>query len=61
MKDLLYYGANRQDFVLVRPPGTAGAIFTPTPNNLWYCKVLLLFDMELAFNAYTQSYLHEFD
>jgi hypothetical protein len=45
-KDLFYYGANRQDFVLVRPPGTAGAIFTPTPDNLWYCKVLLLFDME---------------
>ena len=45
-KVLLYYGANRQDFVLIRPPGTAGKIFTPTPDNLWYCKVLLVFDME---------------
>ena len=48
-KALLYYGANRENFVLVRPPGTAGTIFTPTPDSRGIasqCKVLLLFDME---------------
>jgi hypothetical protein len=41
-----YYGANRQDFVFVRPPEAAAEGFAPTPDNVLYCKVLLLFDME---------------
>ena len=45
-KELQYYGVNRQDFVFVRPPEAAAEGFTPTPDNVWYCKVLLLFDME---------------
>ena len=45
-KDVLYYGANRQDFVIVRPPGSVADSFTPTEDNVWYCKTLLLFDME---------------
>ena len=45
-QDLTYYGANRQDFIIVRPPETVADGFTPTPDNVWYCKTLLLFDME---------------
>ncbi len=43
-KVLLYYGANRENFVLVRPPGTAGTIFTPTPDSRGiarYCSYLI--------------------
>lgn len=43
---LLYYGANRQDFVIVRPPGTVPETFVLTPDSVWYCKTLLLFDMQ---------------
>ena len=43
---LLYYGANRQDFVMVRPPGTVPETFVLTPDSVWYCKTLLLFDMQ---------------
>ena len=41
---LIYYGANRENFVLVRPPGTAGTIFTPTPDSRGiarYCSYLI--------------------
>ncbi len=42
--------------MLVRPPGTAGIIFTPTLDSLWYCKVLLLFDMESETDKGTKKY-----
>ncbi len=53
---LLYYGANRQDFVLVRPPETVADNFTPTPDNLWYCKVLLFFDVEAETDRDSKEY-----
>ena len=44
---LLYYGANRQDFVIVRPPGTVPETFVLTPDSVWYCKTLLLFQVDM--------------
>jgi len=45
-KDMLYYGSNRQDFVFIRPPGIEEGGFQLSPNNVWYCKVLLLFTIQ---------------
>ena len=39
----LFYGSNRMDLVFVRPPGVQPGGFTPTPDSVWYCQVLLLF------------------
>jgi len=55
-EELLYYGDNRQDFVLVRPPGTVADSFAPTPDNVWYCKVLLLFDIEAETDSGPKEY-----
>jgi len=55
-EELLYYGANRQDFVLVRPPGTVADSFAPTPDNVWYCKVLLFFDVEAETDSGPKEY-----
>ena len=54
--DLKFYGANRQDHVIVRPPGAAAEGFTPTPDNVWYCKTLLLFDMEAETDSCPKEY-----
>ncbi len=35
-------GSNHQDFVFIRPPGA----FELWLDNLWFCKVLLLFQMK---------------
>ena len=32
-----------QDFVFVRPHGSDHALFHPAPDNVWYCRCLLLF------------------
>lgn len=53
-KGLLYYGANRQDHVLVRPPNTDN--FKLTPDSVWYCKVLLLFDVEANTDSGPKQY-----
>jgi len=45
-KDMLYYGSNRQDFVFIRPPGIEEGGFRLSPDNVWYCKVLLLFTIQ---------------
>jgi hypothetical protein len=55
-EELLYYGANRQDFVLVRPPGTVADSFVATPDSVWYCKVLLLFDVEAETDSGPKEY-----
>ena len=36
-------GANRQDFVLIRPPGQAPGSFQLRMDAVWFCRVLLLF------------------
>jgi hypothetical protein len=54
--DLKFYGANRQDHCIVRPPGEAAQGFTPTPDNVWYCKILLLFDMEANSDSGPRQY-----
>ena len=45
-KDMLYYGSNRQDFVFIRPPGLQPGEFQLSPDNVWFCKVLLLFTIQ---------------
>ena len=45
-KDMHYHGSNRRDFVFIRPPGIEEGGFTLRPDNVWYCKVLLLFSIQ---------------
>lgn len=54
--DLKFYGANRQDHIFVRPPGAEAEGFTPTPDNVWYCRVLLFFDMEAESDSGPKEY-----
>ena len=39
-------GANRQDFVFIRPPGISHGAFELRMDNVWFCKTLLLFEIE---------------
>ena len=39
-------GANRQDFVFIRPPGISHGAFELRMDNIWFCKVLLLFQID---------------
>jgi hypothetical protein len=39
-------GINRQDFVFIRPPGISHGAFELRLDNIWFCKVLLLFQVE---------------
>ena len=39
-------GSNRHDLVFIRPPGAARGSFVLTMDNLWFCRVLLLFSIE---------------
>ncbi len=39
-------GSNRQDFVFIRQPDISHGVFELWMDNLWFCKVLLLFLME---------------
>lgn len=55
-EQLLYYGANRQDHVLVMPPNTVAANFKLTPDSVWYCKVMLLFDVEAKTDSGQKQY-----
>jgi hypothetical protein len=34
---------NSQDFVFVRPRGSDHTLFLPSPDNVWYCRCLLIF------------------
>jgi len=38
--------SNRQDFVFIRPPGISHGAFQLRMDNVWFCKVLLLFQIE---------------
>ena len=35
--------SNRQDFVFIRPPGISHGAFELRMDNVWFCKILLLF------------------
>jgi hypothetical protein len=39
-------GTNRQDFAFICPPGISHGAFELRVNNTWFCKVLLLFQVE---------------
>ena len=39
-------GANCQDFVFIRPPGISHGAFELRMDNIWFCKVLLLFQID---------------
>lgn len=39
-------GSNRQDFVFIRPPGISHGAFEFRMDNVWFCKVLLLFQID---------------
>jgi hypothetical protein len=39
-------GSNRQDFVFIHPPGISHGDFELRMDNVWFFKVLLLFQME---------------
>ena len=53
----MFYGRNRQDLALVRPPGIEHGGFVLTPDSVWYCRVLLLF----SFSAMTDTGSKSFD
>ena len=38
--------SNRQDFVFIRPPGISYGAFELRMDNVWFCKILLLFQVE---------------
>ena len=43
--ELQYYSSNREDPVIVRPPGVEN--FELSPDNVWYGRVKLLFSIEV--------------
>jgi hypothetical protein len=38
-------GSNRQVFVFIRPPGIARGAFELRMDDVWFCKLLLLFEI----------------
>ena len=38
--------SNRQDFVFICPPGISNGSFNLRMDNIWFCKILLLFQVE---------------
>ena len=36
---------NRQDYVFIRPPGISEGAFQLRMDNIWFCKLLLLFKL----------------
>lgn len=43
--EMQFYGSNREDWVLVRPPGVER--FVLAPDDVWYGRVKLLFSISL--------------
>jgi hypothetical protein len=39
-------GLTVKDFVFIRPPGIAHRAFQLRMDNMWYCKLLILFEIE---------------
>ena len=42
-------GCNREDFVFTRPPGVER--FVLSPDNVWYCRLKLLFSMTVIIDG----------
>jgi hypothetical protein len=42
---------NRQDWVFIRPPGISEGAFQLRIDNIWFCKLLLLFTIETKTDA----------
>jgi hypothetical protein len=38
--------SNRQDYVFIRPPGISDGAFQLRIDNIWFCKLLLLFSID---------------
>ncbi len=43
-----FYGSNRLDPVMIRPPGIEPGGFVVSPDSVWYARVLLLFSASAA-------------
>ncbi len=39
-------GANRQDYVFIRPSGISHGAFELRMENVWFCEILLLFQVQ---------------
>lgn len=53
--DMKFYGSNRMDTVFIRPPGISEGAFRLSPDNVWYCRVLLLFSAQVRTDAGDQE------
>jgi hypothetical protein len=42
---------NRQDMVFIRPPGISDGAFQLRIDNVWFCKLLLLFKIDTMTDA----------
>ena len=43
--EMKFYGSHHMDTVFIRPPGVSDGAFTLSAENVWYCRVLLLFSI----------------
>jgi hypothetical protein len=54
----------RQDMVFIRPPGMSDGAFQLRIDNIWFCKLLLLFnvhtktDTDMQYHAVTATSMH---
>lgn len=49
--DMKFYGSNRMDTVFIRPPGVSDGAFRLSLDNVWFCRVLLLFSIQVRTDA----------
>ena len=47
--DLRYYGSNREDFVIIRPPGVESLVLSP--ENVWYGNLRLIFTISIQIDG----------
>ncbi len=48
--------SNRQDYVFIRQPGISDCTFQLRMDNLWFCKVLLLFSIDTMTDKGVQTH-----
>jgi hypothetical protein len=48
--------SNRQDYVIIWPPGISDGTFQLRMDNIWFCKVLLLFSIDTMTDKGMQTY-----
>ncbi len=51
-----FYGSNRLDPVMIRPPGIEPGGFVASPDSVWYARVLLLFSASAATDTGSNSF-----